>query len=97
MFNLFKNKSKKVVIQNYEYPTEEQLAIINPEVFKLNKVETWKYQEFWKKHLKCVSGKYGTIGGGISIEFMPTGLGCVVECKCHTCGEIEDITCTDNW
>lgn len=90
-------KQTKKVESNEAYPTDEEIETMVPVSFKLDKVETWRYEEFCERHRKCVSGKNGAIGGGISVEFMPTGLGNIVHCKCRFCGKEEDITNSGNW
>ena len=70
--------------------------------FYMDPTEDARYSAFCEDHKNCMrnsdgSHRYGTIGGGISVEFMPTGLGNIIQCKCHTCGKIVDITNTLNW
>ena len=66
------------------------------DIYKLmDDSEKIAYNEFIEKHKKC---KFeSTIGGKISIEVTPTGLGYCFICKCKACGETEDITNVDNW
>lgn len=70
--------------------------------FKMDKVEYEKYKAFCKKHRNCQRKpdgrpRFGTIGGGFSVTFIPTGLSPIISVKCNHCGEIEDITDSDNW
>lgn len=70
--------------------------------FRLNKVEYTRWKKFQEDHRNCMRlpdgrHRFGTIGGGISISFMGTGLGNLVSCKCHTCGKSVDITDCSNW
>lgn len=70
--------------------------------FELDEAETNRYKKFRSMHLKCLFdehgiSKFGTIGGGLSIKFTPTGLGNLVECHCEGCGKTEDITDIDSW
>ena len=60
-----------------------------------DEVELKRYHEFCDKHRKC--GRHSTIGGGVSVIVTGTGLGCIIECRCNRCDEIEDITNLDNW
>lgn len=53
------------------------------------------YKKFWDKHVSCSFDS--SMGGKRSIIITPTGLGNVIECRCNACGEIEDITDTNNW
>lgn len=63
--------------------------------FNLNDKEEQNYKEFCKKHKSCEFSS--TIGGKISIEFIPTGLGDVKIVKCKVCGKEKDITDIDCW
>lgn len=63
--------------------------------FNLTEKESKEYKEFCDKHRSCEFSS--TIGGKISIEFIPTGLGNIVEVKCKACGETKDITDIDFW
>lgn len=70
--------------------------------FRLSPVEYLRWEKFQEDHEDCMenpdgSHKFGTIGGGISISFMGTGLGNLVSCKCHACGKTVDITDSSNW
>jgi len=67
----------------------------NKIVYSLSEKETKEYFEFCKKHRNCEFTS--TIGGKISVTFIPTGLGNVVEVKCKACGETKDITDIDCW
>lgn len=98
MFNLFKKKPEKMpVIKNDEYPPDDKLIITKPMTIVLDEIEAWRFDDFKERHLKCVRGKFGAIGGGISINVRGTGLGNIFQCKCHGCGAEEDITNVDNW
>lgn len=71
-----------------------------PLTIKLSQLETLRYNAFQEKHHKCVSGKMGAIGGGISLKVTGTGLGWCFKCICNGCGEkedIEDITDISQW
>ena len=61
----------------------------------MNDVEKTAYYNFIEKHKDCKCK--ATIGGKISVEIIPTGLGNEIICKCNICGEIEDITDVDVW
>jgi hypothetical protein len=63
--------------------------------FKLNDVEEAEYKEFCERHKKCQFSS--TIGGKISLEFIPTGLGEVKIVKCKVCRTEKDITDISNW
>lgn len=59
-------------------------------------------REFYEKHKDCcrkVLKKefFSTTGGGFSYIITPTGLGNCVSIRCNSCGEIEDITDSENW
>ena len=70
--------------------------------WRLSKVEYARWEKFQEDHRNCMRlpdgrHRFGTIGGGISISFMGTGLGNLVSCKCHTCGKSVNITDCSNW
>jgi hypothetical protein len=75
----------------------EKLNDTTPLVIKLSKLETLKYNAFQERHRKCVSGKMGAIGGGISLKVTGTGLGWCFDCICNGCGGTEDITDISQW
>lgn len=64
--------------------------------FPLNENETEQYHKFVAEHKSCRQ-KAGIIGGGYSITFYPTGLGCAVIVKCDICGAKKDITDISCW
>lgn len=68
-----------------------------PLTIKLSQLETLRYNAFQEKHRKCVSGKIGAIGGGISLKVTGTGLGWCFDCICNGCGATEDITDISQW
>lgn len=68
-----------------------------PLTIKLSQLETLRYNVFQEKHRKCVSGKIGAIGGGVSLKVTGTGLGWCFDCICNGCGATEDITDISQW
>lgn len=64
--------------------------------FMLSESETKRYREFTKNHRHPDVYK-GTIGGGISLNITPTGLGDAYVCRCNVCGSTEDITDYHLW
>lgn len=50
-----------------------------------------KYLKWRLKHRKC-ERKAGAIGGAISITFIPTGIGTIVEAKCGICDKALSLT-----
>lgn len=61
-------------------------------VFKLNKKEKDKAEEFMKKHKSCrCNGEY------FSYIFTPTGIGYSIEIRCNSCNEVLDITDYSAW
>lgn len=75
----------------------------NAETWSMNAVEKLRYEAFCKTHRDCLRDpvthlpRFGTIGGGIEVSFMGTGLGNLVSVKCLHCGHYADITDTSNW
>lgn len=71
--------------------------------FELDDVETKRALEFMKKHHHkeefSAQGKleFSTLSQQFTYEIIPGGIGNIVVIKCNYCGEIEDITNTDNW
>lgn len=63
--------------------------------FNLNENEVKEYYDFCDEHKSCVL--CSTIGGKISVEFIPTGLGEIKVVKCKSCGVTKDITDISNW
>ena len=63
--------------------------------FRMNEKEEQDYIEFCKKHHDCEFTS--TIGGKITVTFVPTGLGSCISVKCNSCGETEDITDISCW
>ena len=65
--------------------------------FKLDKVETARYQKFIQNHRNCQfdennRSKFGAIGGGFSVTFKLSGEGNIIVCKCEGCNESANIT-----
>ena len=63
--------------------------------FNLNDAEEAEYKEFCERHKNCQFSS--TIGGKITLEFIPTGLGDVKIVKCKVCRTEKDITDVSNW
>ena len=63
--------------------------------FRLNDLETKKAHEFCQKHKEC-SKHAGAVGGNITYEITPTGIGDIIKIKC-LCGDSEDITDISSW
>jgi len=87
--NLFKKKDTTIVpsvlyttVYNDSMPKNTEKNI-KPYTFKLNAVESYRYDEFKKKHLK---------DGLHSIVFTPNGIGITKKCICEKKKLIEDIT-----
>ena len=98
MFNWFKKKKKLYIDIDTSYPENpEVLDNIEEKVFKLNKLESWRYYKFYREHKNCVYEKFGSIGGGITIHITPTGLGNVIHLECQACGKKLSITDSDSW
>lgn len=86
--NLFKKKDTTIVpsvlyTTVYNDSTPKSTKDIKPYTFKLNAVESYRYDEFLKKHLK---------DGLHSIVFTPNGIGITKKCICEKKKLIEDIT-----
>ena len=99
-------KNPQERIDTFDYDTINEDSITNEKidkkVFRLNKVETLRYEQFRKNHANCrISSngrsKFGCSGGGFSITFYPTGLGSNVICRCEGCKSYADITDFDSW
>ena len=74
---------------------------IELKTFKLDKVESARFQKFTKNHIKCQLdennyNKFGAIGGGFSITFSLSDKGNIIVCKCAGCNESANITNVDN-
>lgn len=90
-----------------DYLTEEEYNNLVEKskkcTFRMNVNEYFRYNKFAEAHKDCrvdrETGrhKFGTIGGGLSVSFMSTGLGDIITVKCHACGEELDITDVDCW
>ena len=69
-------------------------------MFKLNKEQTEKYQEWKKEHdVICTVSKsndIGAIGGRFTFQFTPTSLGTITIVKC-ACGGNIDLTEYGDW
>lgn len=68
----------------------------------LTESEEKEYKQFYEKHKNCcknILGKevFSTTGGGFSFIITPTGLGNIIEVRCNSCGDSEDITDISNW
>jgi len=50
----------------------------------------------WQRAHKCTVRDVGAIGGKITFEFTPTGLGVIQMVKC-VCGKTLNLTNTDDW
>ena len=61
----------------------------------MNDVEKLDFDNFRIEHKNCKCSS--TIGGKISVEFTPTGLGYCINCKCNVCGKEKDITDISSW
>ena len=110
MFNKKKREDDKLR-ESYDHITSKDVDIAvqhsdeyrYAEKFTLNAVEKMRYEAFCKAHIDCLRdpetklSKFGTIGGGIEVSFMGTGLGYLVKVKCLACGHYADITDTSNW
>lgn len=60
--------------------------------FNLTVSQKEKFEK-WEKHCEIYAG---AIGGRISFEFTPTGLGDIVKAKC-LCGKEIDLTESEDW
>lgn len=71
---------------------------MNNLIFKLDEKETKACEEFRKKHKVCCPDRpFSTLGMQYSYIITPGGLGSEIEIKCNQCGEIEDVTSTEDW
>jgi hypothetical protein len=61
----------------------------------MNDTEKARYSKFWHKHSACPDSS--AIGGKISVEITPTGLGEIFVMKCKVCGARKNITDFDCW
>ena len=109
---LKKNKNQEDELrESYDHITRADVGIEDEysdeyrhaEQWSMNAVEKLRYEAFCKAHCDCLRDpathlpRFGTIGGGIEVSFMGTGLGCLVRVKCLHCGHYADITDTSNW
>ena len=108
-----KKEEKDELRESYDHITEsdERLKCIGlfsdefrfSKNYSMNAVEKLRYDEFCKAHLDCLRNpvtkmsRFGTIGGGIEVSFMGTGLGNLIKVKCLHCGHYADITDTTHW
>jgi len=63
--------------------------------FELTDEQTDAYI-LWQKNHECTLKQHGAIGGAITFEFTPTGLGIVESVKC-ACGAEKNLTDYDMW
>lgn len=73
-----------VVTIDNSYPKDNSELSIKPYAFKLSPLESWRYDNFVKEHMKH--------NGLISVSFKPNGIGIQVTCQCTKCKQIKDIT-----
>ena len=66
-------------------------------MFNLTEKENLEIAKWNNQHKKVCAPNYTAIGGRLTYRFTPTGLGVIVSVKCNDCGEIKDITETNNW
>lgn len=59
--------------------------------FELDDKQAAMFLKWQLKHRKCES-KAGAIGGAVSITFVPTGIGMVIESNCGICGKKLSLT-----
>ena len=83
-------------------PEEYAESTKNARAFRMGPVEWLRYKKFCEDHGNCMrnpdgSHRFGAIGGGVSVTFMPTGLGNIVKVKCETCGRTYDLTDVNCW
>ena len=64
--------------------------------FSMSDVEQASVEAWVEEHRQTCRPYAGAIGGAISYEFTPTGLGVLVRVKCM-CGANSDCTDTDGW
>lgn len=51
-----------------------------------------------KFHNICrIKKEHGAIGGVLTYEFTPTGIGTVIKITCNLCNSTKDITDYDSW
>ena len=81
---------------NYDHITSETIKDTENHNFVMTAVEYARYKAFCKDHSGCCKNM-GAIGGGISVSFMPTGLGNCIKCECASCGTSVDITDISCW
>ena len=90
-------------VKNYDNITSEDVpdtpefkSDLENAKWTMGPVEYLRYKAFCQDHRKCVKGN-GAIGGGISVEFMGTGLGPIITMHCRNCGTNIDITDESCW
>lgn len=77
-----------------ENPPIEEQSGFNISKFDLELIDAWhKTHDCDYVNDPC---KIGAIGGRISYQFTPTGLGNILVVKC-ACGDKLDLTNSDNW
>ena len=94
--NLFKRNKKStdntvntvkstepIMVKDNSYPRNRKELSVNPYAFKLSPVESWRYDNFVKRHLTH---------GQVTVSFKPIGIGIQVTCKCDKCNLVQDIT-----
>lgn len=104
-------KKKEDLAESYNHITEADVQMKDStsdefrfaKTYTMNAVEKLRYEAFCKNHRECLRdpmtglSRFGTIGGGIEVSFMGTGLGDLVKVTCLGCGHHADITDTTHW
>lgn len=70
--------------------------------FDFTEKEKESEKEFFVAHKNCtynILNKpfFSTTGGQFTYLITPTGLGDCISIRCNACGEIKDITDSENW
>ena len=100
-------ENEKETKDNFDYESINEDSIeegkkIEKKTFTLDEIETLRYHKFLENHHNCQvdkngKSKFGAIGGGISVELTPTGIGNSITCKCEGCHKYANITNYDSW
>jgi hypothetical protein len=64
--------------------------------FVIDKEDLKKFEDWNKKHKCKLKKNSGAIGGRLSFNFTPTGLGLVIKVKCG-CGAEVDLSRYEDW
>ena len=99
--------SERQVERNREHDEKRKAATGPPIVFEIPAFEQIALNEWNAEHRKTCSLLWhkdgtkvefpgGAMGGGLTYQFTPTGIGVAMSVKCH-CGDECNITDFDSW